>query len=697
MSVTLKLLVVVPLFKNADFIQSLFSCIAEASADFTKFETKILFINDSPEDVALRSALAKHLPQIPKNCNAEIITNESNIGFISSANKGLEKAIAEGRDALLLNSDALLTPGAVSEMANVAYLDPLIGFVSPRSNNATICNSPYPERYRNLDMDAALLAHRHIEAFLPRVTYVPTAVGFCLYIRNSVLREFGLFDSIYGHGYNEENDFIMRCNRRGYRAVLANHAFVYHVGEMSFALTSSARSKREEANRRILRERFPEYDGAVQRYFGSVEFLGQSLLSGLIPDKSGRLRILFECSHITCSYSGTIEFAKKLIAAFVAEHQDNYHCFIKCTEAAFNFHGLDSITGLSLICEAHKLAENAPFAAAIRLAQPFYKHDLVSINRLAPITAFMMLDTIALDCEYIETQDLKRLWDTMLQTTAVIGYNSLFSQAQFRRRFTVPVDATEFIVRHSMDAVDYAFAPHLTDNSSSRESTLSALSGTYILIVGNHYTHKNIFETISLFREMKSPPPLVVLGVQVQDPIICASYKAGELSDAFVHELYHNSRCVLFPSHYEGFGFPIMHALSCHKPVIARNLPSAMEIKSGANCSQNVHLFSTTREMVAFACKEPSWSKNDIDQQLVTHDWSACARAVDEALRRGIRQFQFSKLCDRLTIIELVEAELKTNAIEPTISSSKLLKILAALRHSFSRKKRRRFRLALKK
>jgi GT2 family glycosyltransferase len=690
-----KILVIVPLFKNATFIETLFSSIASASNDFLEFDTKFLFINDSPDDIALRSAITAQLPNLPKSCNADLIINETNIGFIASANLGLERALAEGRDAILLNSDALLTPGAISELAKVAYLDPLIGFVSPRSNNATICNSPYPEKYRGLDMEAALSQHRQIEPFLPRITYVPTAVGFCLYIRNLMLREFGLFDMIYGQGYNEENDLIMRCNHGGYRAVLANRAFVYHVGEMSFSQTSSNREQREETNRRILLKRYPEYEFAVQRFFQSVEYRAQSLVSGLIPDQDGRLRILFECSHLICGYSGTYEFAKKLIAAFVAEHQDDYQCFIRCSEAAYRFHGYNSITGLTLLSDKAELDENAPFAMAIRLAQPFLKQELVDINRLAPITAFIMLDTIAQDCEYIETQDLKRLWDTMLQTTAVIGYNSLFSKAQFHLRHAVPDDVTEFTALHSMESADYAFTPELTDQRAAQEVATTALPKNYILLVGNHYAHKALAKTIALFRQIESPPPIVVLGIEVDDPLVCASYRSGELSDAFVYELYQHSRCVLFPSHYEGFGFPIMHALACHKPVIARDLPSALEIKAEANSTQNMHLFATTREMVAFACESPSWI-NDAKHKLAKHNWSTCAKATDQALRQAIAEFQFSKLCDRLNIADLVEADQRAPAPKSTVPPNKLLKILASIRHPFSRANRQKFKRALK-
>lgn len=696
-----KLLVIVPLYKNAGLIPGLFQSIAAAEEEFASFDTKVIFINDSPDDLDLAAALASHLSQLPKSCNAAVIDNDANHGFITSCNKGLEFALAEGRDAILLNSDALLTPGAILEMAELAYEDPLIGFVSPRSNNATICNSPYPDRYRGLGVDAAIEAHRHIEQFLPRMTYVPTAVGFCLYIRHLMLLEFGMLDGSYGRGYNEENDFILRCNQRGYRAVLANHAFVYHLGEASFSLMQAGRDNREEENRKILLKRYPEYARSVERYFDSVEFKAQSVVSGLIPDEDGRLRILFECSNLGCVHNGTFEFAKKVIKAFVDHSADRHACFIHCSQEALKFHGLDSINNLSHIGQLDRLTQASPFAAAIRLSQPFYKEELTSITRLAPVTTFVMLDTIAMDCQYLDTSDLKRLWDWMLQTTALLGYNSRFSRDQFKRRFDVPGDVVEFVAFHSVDTRDYLPDQKVKSKDHKGHEVASAMATTqtqptsgYVLIVGNRYSHKHVRDTLSLFNQTENPPPIVVLGLHAEDSLVRASYQAGELSDDVVESLYANADSVLFPSHYEGFGFPIMHALKYRKPVIARDLPSAMEIKAGAVSSVNIHLFATTPEMVAFASARPSWIESDNDKGDPPHDWNACAVALEEGLSKAIEAFQFAKLRARLSIVELIDQGIVCEpAPAKLLRASLALKLRAVWRHPFNKQKRRRFRM----
>lgn len=687
-----KILVIVPLYKNAGLIPGLFQSIAASEEEFLSFDTKILFINDSPDDPDLTAVLAEQLSCLPKSCNTVVIANEANLGFITSCNKGLELALAEGRDAILLNSDVLLTPGAILEMAELAYEDPLIGFVSPRSNNATICNSPYPDRYRELEVNAAIAAHRHIEQFLPRMTYVPTAVGFCLYIRHFILVEFGVLDESYGRGYNEENDLIMRCNRRGYRAVLANHAFVYHLGEASFSLTRAGRDCREDANRKLLLQRYPEYVRAVDRYFDSVEFKAQSLVSGFIPDEDDRLRILFECSRLRCSHNGTFEFARNLIKAFVEKFSDRYDCFIHCSLAALKFHGLDSLYDLSHIDES-RLTQASPFAVAINLAQPFSMTELASITRIAPVTGFVMLDTIAMDCQYLDEVNLKLLWDRMLQATALVGYNSHFSRDQFHRRFDVPVDVVEFVAFHSVEPRDYLPSQDMKFNANEANSAMAAMPIDYVLVVGNHFSHKYVRDTLSLFSRRENPPPIIVLGLHVENSIVCASFEGGKLSEDAVESLYANARSVLYPSHYEGFGFPIMHALKYKKPIIARDLPSAIEIRESTALHDNIHLFNTTCEMVEFANTRPSWIESEGDEPDALHDWNACAEAVEEGLSKAIETFQFAKLRARLSIAGVIDQEILRDEVPTKLPFPSLALTLRSIwRHPFNKQKRRRFR-----
>ena len=181
----------------------------------------VIDCHQSSDDAPLLKVLGRELPTLEAAVPVELHYNDTNIGFIGSVNFGFAKAIAENRDALILNSDVIVFPGAFSEMRQVAYCDHMIGFVSPRSNNATICSLPNDDSYRHRSVEASRASFEIIARYLPRYRYVPTAVGFCLYIKWVILDEFGVFDPIYGKGCGMKmtslcgpiNADIVQCSR----------------------------------------------------------------------------------------------------------------------------------------------------------------------------------------------------------------------------------------------------------------------------------------------------------------------------------------------------------------------------------------------------------------------------------------------------------------------------------------------------
>ena len=632
---TRPLLVAVPLYRGAELLPPLAAALGAMADEMRALDATLLLIDDSPDDAPLRVALDAVLPALRRRLRVEIVHNPVNLGFVRSANIALARGRDDGHDVLLLNSDALPRPGAFAEMAAVATLDPMIAAVSPRSDNATICNSPAAAEHRTGGRDRAYAAHRAIERHLPRVSYVPTALGFCLLVRHAMLVEFGLFDEVYGGGYNEENDFIRRCNRRGYRAVLANHAYVHHLGGVSFALSAQTTDTREVANREILLGRYPEYDTVVARWFAGAEYRAQRLLSGLVSDEDGRWRLLFDCSALRPSYNGTFEYIRALLTAFAARHAGDFDIAVLCEQDAFAFHDLDRIVGLRRIDAAAALAR--PAAAVVRLTQPFSFADLAPLGDYAPVCAVLMLDTIAMDCQQLDDVGLDAVWATMADSIDALGFISTFSRDQFRRRFDVPGRVVEFVSRCSTDVADYR--PFADDRTAEQ-------GGDGVLLVGNHYPHKHVREALTALRDAVPDLPVTVLGAEVEPGAGVAAYYAGDQPQALVDDLYRHADVVLFPSHYEGFGLPILHGLARRRPVVARDLPSAREIKALSADGDNLHLAGSTAAMIALAIDPPRWRETPPRAGAAPAGWDAAADAVADAVSRALDRFDF-QVCRR--------------------------------------------------
>src|SRR5262249_5438286 len=92
----------------------------------------------------------------------------------------------------------------------------------------------------------------------------------------------------------------------------------------------------------------------------------------------------------------------------------------------------------------------------------------------------------------------------------------------------------------------------------------------YILVVGNELDHKDAVRTIELLSDAFPFRNLVSLGPRLPARPHLRVYRSGSLSDEEVSRLYTDAALVVFPSFYEGFGFPVVTALAHGKTLIAR-------------------------------------------------------------------------------------------------------------------------------
>jgi glycosyltransferase involved in cell wall biosynthesis len=72
------------------------------------------------------------------------------------------------------------------------------------------------------------------------------------------------------------------------------------------------------------------------------------------------------------------------------------------------------------------------------------------------------------------------------------------------------------------------------------------------------------------------------------------------VDDADLPALYNGATAFIYPSLYEGFGLPVLEAMSCGTPVITSNTTSLPEVAGDAGILVNPHNI----EEIALAIKE---------------------------------------------------------------------------------------------
>lgn len=195
----------------------------------------------------------------------QLLSNETNRGFVASVNRGI--ACYPDQDVVLLNSDTEVPPGWLQRLRGAAYRRPDIGTVTPFSNCGSLASYPVPNVENALPENLTLeqLDQFFQIANIGGAVDIPTGVGFCLYIRRDCLDDIGVFDeAAFGKGYGEENDFCLRALARGWTHVLAADCFVYHKGRGSFGEEKDARVRQAYA---LLVDRHPRYPALIQRHF----------------------------------------------------------------------------------------------------------------------------------------------------------------------------------------------------------------------------------------------------------------------------------------------------------------------------------------------------------------------------------------------------------------------------------------------
>src|SRR5690606_39016178 len=112
------------------------------------------------------------------------------------------------------------------------------------------------------------------------------------------------------------------------------------------------------------------------------------------------------------------------------------------------------------------------------------------------------------------------------------------------------------------------------------------LSDKYILTVGKLEPRKNIQRLIEAFSTLQTDYQLVIIGPQGRgeipqspDPRVIFP---GYVSDDELRTLYLYATAFVYPSLYEGFGYPVVEAMQYGCPVVTSNTSSLAEIATDA-------------------------------------------------------------------------------------------------------------------
>ena len=114
----------------------------------------------------------------------------------------------------------------------------------------------------------------------------------------------------------------------------------------------------------------------------------------------------------------------------------------------------------------------------------------------------------------------------------------------------------------------------------------------------------------------------------------------GEVDEQDLPALYQNAAAFIFPSYYEGFGLPILEAMSLGTPVVASNAASIPEVVGAAGILIDPNCADELKDaMVAIVCQEELRNKlKELGSENVKRfDWLTCAKEMMKVYEQHIK------------------------------------------------------------
>ena len=473
---------------------------------------------------------------------------------------------------LVLAAGACAGCEAIGALIEGVDQDPLFGVAIPRLSDGETGRVLVAEAF------GTVLASipRRVLASLTDYRVLTESLAPCMLFRREVTANLGTLGDPERELWDALAELAIRARRAGFRTVLCNKVVV------DLSLMSSSMSLGCVAHgKRALQAAYPEVTQLEGRASGVNAQNGELILGAMVeaPDS-----LLLDARNLPGFANGTSRAILGLCDALHRARPGSDIGLWASAEAATS-HALDRRFPRWTL---HDARPESRYAAAIRLSQPWHSSEVESLERVAGVTVFWILDTIAWDIAYCAPDGLDAVWQHIASEADGLLFISEFSRRRFETRFCCHPSVHRGTCRLSLDPNDYV-----------RAVSAGHSSAPYWFVIGNTYDHKHIAATTDLLSRSFPLKPLLVLGDRLQPRTARVTrLESGKVEEEAMSAAFAHAEAIIFPSFYEGFGLPIVEGLSYGRTVIARASPLVDELAAEYRGPGRLLTFSTERELI---------------------------------------------------------------------------------------------------
>ncbi|MEJ2148062.1 MAG: glycosyltransferase family 2 protein [Chloroflexota bacterium] len=260
--------------------QMLADCLNSVEAAVANLAFEVIVVDNGSTDGS-QAMLRQRFPDV------HLIQNDKNVGFARANNQAM--ALCRGRYMLLLNSDAIATPGAFQSLLSLARAEPRAGIVGAqlvnRDGSFQASHTSFPTLWQEFLMLTGLGRLFHGQWYPshgPEEDKGPQTAdyveGACMLVRREAFEEVGGLDEGY-FMYAEEVDWCYSMREKTWQVWYQPAARVVHLGGGS---SQNRRPQREADLYRSRVQFFRKHRGDRAARLLKVQIYGLTLMKLLV-------------------------------------------------------------------------------------------------------------------------------------------------------------------------------------------------------------------------------------------------------------------------------------------------------------------------------------------------------------------------------------------------------------------------------
>ena len=234
-----------------------------------------------------------------------------------------------------------------------------------------------------------------------------------------------------------------------------------------------------------------------------------------------------------------------------------------------------------------------------------------------------------------------------IKSASLLITDSEYTRQEIASYFGYPLDK----IRTVPLACSSDFHPRDAVKSNPILNKFGLSHNGYTLYAGTIEPRKNIESLLDAYAELpdslRSRWPLVLAGYQGwQSEVLHQRIEAavtagwarylGYVANDDLPILFAGARLFVFPSHYEGFGLPVLEAMASGVPVVCSNSSSLPEVAGGAALMCDALDVDKLTQLIVIGLEDEPWRVEAVAKGLAQSSkfsWERCAKETIEVYR----------------------------------------------------------------